>query len=155
MREPVRATTLLFPTRKIVCLGATSEAQSIAAVNAFVALLSQACESTATSTTKMRMKQIGVFDFQIRNVVGSTTLNFKSDFRQLCRALPGNVRYEPELFPGLYFTLDSGNVVCILFTTRKLILTGAKSQSEIEKIYKDLFPVLEFYNNVNCFKIYW
>ena len=150
MREPVRATTLLFPTGKLVCLGATSEQQSNEATLAFVSLLTQAYKSA--SKGKTYLKRIGAYAFQIRNVVGSATLPFKLDFNVFCRAYPRNAIYEPELFPGLHFRLDSGNLVCILFTTGKLIITGAKSQNEIEKIYKDLFSFLDYFYNCQLFK---
>ena len=150
MRESVRATTLLFPTGKIVCLGATSEQQSNEAALAFVSLLTQAYESARKGKTYL--KRIGTYEFQIRNIVGSATLPFKLDFNAFCRAYPRNAIYEPELFPGLHFRLDAGNIVCILFTSGKLIITGSKSQNEIENIYKHLFSFLEFFNKCRLFK---
>ena len=37
-------------------------------------------------------------------------------------------RYDPELFPGLIFRMDTPKVVLLIFASGKIVLTGAKER---------------------------
>ena len=41
------------------------------------------------------------------------------------------VEYEPEQFPGLIYRLDYPKVVCLIFGSGKMVITGARSKDEI------------------------
>jgi transcription initiation factor TFIID TATA-box-binding protein len=41
------------------------------------------------------------------------------------------VEYEPEQFPGLIYRLDFPKVVCLIFGSGKMVITGARHKSEI------------------------
>jgi transcription initiation factor TFIID TATA-box-binding protein len=41
------------------------------------------------------------------------------------------VEYEPEQFPGLIYRLDYPKVVCLIFGSGKMVITGARDKSEI------------------------
>ena len=41
------------------------------------------------------------------------------------------VEYEPEQFPGLIYRLDYPKVVCLIFGSGKMVITGARAKSEI------------------------
>ena len=41
------------------------------------------------------------------------------------------VEYEPEQFPGLIYRLDYPRVVCLIFGSGKMVITGARDKSEI------------------------
>ena len=41
------------------------------------------------------------------------------------------VEYEPEQFPGLIYRLDYPKVVCLIFGSGKIVITGARAKAEI------------------------
>ena len=41
------------------------------------------------------------------------------------------VEYEPEQFPGLIYRLDYTRVVCLIFGSGKMVITGARAKDEI------------------------
>ena len=41
------------------------------------------------------------------------------------------VEYEPEQFPGLIYRLDDPKVVCLIFGSGKMVITGARHKDEI------------------------
>ena len=41
------------------------------------------------------------------------------------------VEYEPEQFPGLIYRLDYPRVVCLIFGSGKMVITGARHKDEI------------------------
>ncbi|MCK5109730.1 MAG: TATA-box-binding protein, partial [Methanosarcinales archaeon] len=43
-----------------------------------------------------------------------------------------NVEYEPEVFPGLVYRIKDPKVVVLIFRSGKLVITGAKSQTDCE-----------------------
>jgi transcription initiation factor TFIID TATA-box-binding protein len=77
----------------------------------------------------------------IQNVVASATLNQKVDLNAVVKRYPG-VEYRPELFPGLVFRLKRPKTTTLIFSTGKMICTGAKSEKEsrraIMKVAKEL-----------------
>lgn len=52
-------------------------------------------------------------------------------------ALP-DVIYEPEQFPGLIYRMREPKVVILLFTTGKLVITGAKKEEYIRTAVENL-----------------
>jgi transcription initiation factor TFIID TATA-box-binding protein len=50
--------------------------------------------------------------------------------------------YEPELFPGLIYRLISPKVVCLVFVSGKIVITGAKKEIDLANALTKLYPVL-------------
>jgi transcription initiation factor TFIID TATA-box-binding protein len=50
--------------------------------------------------------------------------------------------YEPELFPGLIYRLVSPRVVFLIFVSGKVVITGAKKESDLSNALTKLYPVL-------------
>jgi transcription initiation factor TFIID TATA-box-binding protein len=77
----------------------------------------------------------------IQNVVASATLNQKVDLNAVVKGYP-DVEYRPDLFPGLVFRLKRPKTATLIFSTGKMICTGAKSGKEsrraIMKVVKEL-----------------
>jgi transcription initiation factor TFIID TATA-box-binding protein len=78
---------------------------------------------------------------RIENVVASATLNQKFDLNAIVKGNPG-VEYDPDKFPGLVFRLKRPKTAILIFTTGKMVCTGAKSSKEskraIKKVVRDL-----------------
>ena len=63
----------------------------------------------------------------IENVVSSATVDQKMDLNQITQKFP-DVEYHPEQFPGLVFRLKSPKTATLIFTSGKMVCTGAKSE---------------------------
>ncbi len=80
-------------------------------------------------------------DLSIENVVASATLNQKVDLNAVVKGYPG-VEYRPEQFPGLVFRLKRPKTATLIFSSGKMVCTGAKSEKEarraVMKVIKEL-----------------
>jgi transcription initiation factor TFIID TATA-box-binding protein len=65
----------------------------------------------------------------IQNVVATATLNQKVDLNAVVKSFPG-VQYRPEQFPGLVFRLKRPKTATLIFSSGKMVCTGAKSEKE-------------------------
>ena len=77
----------------------------------------------------------------IQNVVSSATLNQKVDLNAVVKSYP-TAEYRPDRFPGLVFRLKRPKTATLIFSSGKMICTGAKSEKEsrraIMKVAKEL-----------------
>ena len=77
----------------------------------------------------------------IQNVVSAATLNQKVDLNAVVKGYPC-VEYRPDQFPGLVFKLKRPKTATLIFSTGKMVCTGAKSGKEsrraIMKVVKEL-----------------
>ncbi len=77
----------------------------------------------------------------IENVVASATLNQKVDLNAVVKGYSG-VEYRPEQFPGLVFRLKRPKTATLIFSSGKMVCTGAKSEKEsrraVMKVIKEL-----------------
>ncbi len=78
---------------------------------------------------------------RIENVVASATLNQRIDLKAVVKGNPG-VEYRPETFPGLVFRIKRPKSAILIFSTGKMVCTGAKSEKEarraINKVVREL-----------------
>jgi transcription initiation factor TFIID TATA-box-binding protein len=65
----------------------------------------------------------------IQNVVATATLNQRVDLNAVVKSYPG-VEYRPEQFPGLVFRLKRPKTATLIFTSGKMVCTGARSEKE-------------------------
>ena len=69
---------------------------------------------------------------RIENVVASATLHQSIDLNAVVKGNP-LVEYRPEKFPGLVFRLKRPKTAILIFSTGKMVCTGAKSEKESRK----------------------
>jgi len=69
---------------------------------------------------------------RIENVVSSATLHQNIDLNAVVKGNP-LVEYRPEKFPGLVFRLKKPKTAILIFSTGKMVCTGAKSENESKK----------------------
>ena len=130
LKNPKTA-TLLFSTGKMVCTGAKSEQMSRNAVK--------------TVVTKLRKGGIKVKKdavVTIQNIVASINLGGKIHLEQAARTLPRSM-YEPEQFPGLIHRMIDPKTVILLFSSGKLVCTGAKKEEDVYRSVNNLHSSLE------------
>ena len=68
----------------------------------------------------------------IENVVSSATLNQRIDLNAIVRKFP-SVEYKPEQFPGLVYRLKKPKTATLVFSSGKMVCTGAKSETQSKK----------------------
>jgi transcription initiation factor TFIID TATA-box-binding protein len=77
----------------------------------------------------------------IQNVVATGTLNQKVDLNAVAKSHP-DVEYRPKQFPGLVFRLKRPKTATLIFSTGKMVCTGARSGKEsrraIMRVIKEL-----------------
>ncbi len=78
---------------------------------------------------------------RIENVVASATLNQRIDLNAVVKGNP-TVEYRPETFPGLVFRIKRPKSAILIFSTGKMVCTGAKSEKEakraVRKVVREL-----------------
>src|SRR4030043_1679224 len=78
----------------------------------------------------------------IENVVASAILNQKIDLNSVVKAFP-TVEYRPEQFPGLGFRLKKPKTATLIFSSGKMVCTGAKSESYAKKAVRKVVQELK------------
>jgi len=80
-------------------------------------------------------------EITIQNVVATGSLKHGFDLNAIIKAFP-YVVYRPAVFPGLVFKLKKPKTCTLIFTTGKMVCTGAKSEREagraIRKVVREL-----------------
>jgi len=80
-------------------------------------------------------------DVSVENVVATASLDQKLDLMAIMKVFR-NVEYRPKKFPGLVFRLKRPKTATLIFSTGKMVCTGAKSEklarSAIRKVVKEL-----------------
>ena len=130
LKKPKTA-TLIFSSGKMVCTGAKSERQARKAVMKVVDELK-----------RNGIVILGKPEIQIQNIVASAGLGGKIDLEKTTYSLKRTM-YEPEQFPGLIYRMDDPKVVILIFTTGKLVYTGAKKEAEVSTAITKLKETLE------------
>lgn len=120
LKKPKTA-TLVFSTGKMVCTGAKSAKESKRAVHKIVKLVNEA-------GIKMSRKPI----ITVQNIVASASLGAELNLELAAMKLE-NTLYEPEQFPGVIYRMREPKVVLLLFGSGKIVITGAKFESQIQE----------------------
>ena len=68
----------------------------------------------------------------IQNVVASATLSQPIILEAIVKAFP-QVEYRPKVFPGLAFRLKKPRTCTLIFSTGRMVCTGAKSEGEARR----------------------
>ncbi len=128
--EP-KVTTLIFKSGKMVVTGAKSTQQLIEAVKKIIRNL-----------RKHGIPIQGRPKVQIQNIVASANLNTCVDLERAALTLE-NSMYEPEQFPGLIHRMDEPRVVLLIFSSGKMVITGAKREEEVFEAVKKIYEKLK------------
>ena len=122
LKEPKTA-ILLFRSGKAVCTGAKN--------------IDQVKEAIAKVSASLREKDIEVFEdpvIEVQNIVASADLEREINLNAMAITLGlERVEYEPEQFPGLVYRMSSPKVVLLVFSSGKLVCTGAKTLDDVER----------------------
>lgn len=126
-----KVTALIFKSGKMVVTGAKSTHDLIEAVKKIVRNLK-----------KHGIQIYGRPKVQIQNIVASANLNVCVDLERAALTLE-NSMYEPEQFPGLIHRMDEPRVVLLIFSSGKMVITGAKREEEVYEAVNRIYEKLK------------
>ncbi len=72
-------------------------------------------------------------DIIIQNIVATTSICRSLDLVSILKALDEGAVYEPETFPGLVYHLKDPKTASLIFSSGKLVCTGAKSVADVKR----------------------
>ena len=115
-------TFLIFKSGKIVCVGGKK-----------LNHLERICRKVAKTLIGMSR----IYDFEIKNLVGSLTLGCSVDLELTAETIKSRkirICYDPELFASLLIYTEK--CLVILFHTGKVIFTGTRSYDNINEAWE-------------------
>ncbi len=119
----------------MVCTGARSERDAVRALKKVVRTLNEG-----------GIIINGKLEIGIKNVVATASLGGKIDLLQLYESetgMRGRISYEPEQFPGLIYRMNDPKVVILIFSSGKLVCTGARKEGDVHQAVDNLRQKLE------------
>ncbi|ADY01874.1 MAG: TATA-box-binding protein [Vulcanisaeta sp.] len=125
-----KISALIFRTGKMVCTGAKSENELKRAVKELVRLLNEHGADVPLTP-----------EIQVQNIVASGNLHAEVDIEKSALMLE-NSMYEPEQFPGLIYRMDDPKVVLLIFSSGKIVCTGAKKEQQVRDAVFKIHDVL-------------
>jgi transcription initiation factor TFIID TATA-box-binding protein len=137
LREP-KATALIFSSGKMCVTGLKSIHNANLAAKRFAYIID-----------RIGFKCQQAIDFKVQNMVGTADVGFPIRLEGLVFAHSTFASYEPELFPGLIYRLVSPRVVFLIFVSGKIVITGAKTETDLCEAFTKMFPVLYEYRKLS------
>ena len=117
--EP-KSTFLIFSTGKMVITGLRRADEASAGVKKVVKYIKKAGINVSNP------------EITIQNIVASGDLHTFIDLN-LAAILMDNAMYEPEVFPGLIYRMKDPKTVFLIFSTGKIVCTGAKNKESVKE----------------------
>jgi transcription initiation factor TFIID TATA-box-binding protein len=139
LKKP-RTSTLIFSSGKMICTGARSEKEAERALRKLVKVLKEG-----------GILILGKPEIKIVNVVATVNLGGSVDLLELYeseRGMRGSSVYEPEQFPGLIYRMEDPRAVFLIFSSGKLVCTGARKEEDVHQAVIQLHRKLEDKNLV-------
>lgn len=130
MQQP-KVTALIFKSGKMVVTGAKS-----------VMELVQAVKKILKTLIEKGIPIQGRPQIQIQNIVASANLHVFVDLERAAEVLENNM-YEPEQFPGLIYRMRKPRVVLLIFSSGKMVITGAKREEEVKEAVFTIYKILK------------
>lgn len=119
-----RATALVFRSGKMVVTGTKSIAQLIEAVKRIIKTIDRILNKHGKPVR-------GKPRVQVQNIVAGGDLHSYVNLEKAAYFLE-DCMYEPEQFPGLIHRMRDPRVVLLIFSSGKMVITGAKEEAEVE-----------------------
>lgn len=85
------------------------------------------------------------YDVTIVNIVVSTSLEHDVPLEKMAATL-SNTEYNPEQFPGLVIRIKEPKTSALIFSSGKIVCTGAKTMEKVEECIQQIIKYLEKVN---------
>ena len=82
------------------------------------------------------------FNIKIENIVAMATLNVRISLESLIEHLEGS-EYEPEQFPGLVYRVKDPKSATLIFSSGKVVCTGARNIEDVTIVIKKVVKILK------------
>lgn len=73
----------------------------------------------------------------VENMVSAITVNQQIDLKKFVKKVKG-LEYNPERFPGVVYRIRDPKLAMLIFSSGKIICTGARSEDDIKKAVDSL-----------------
>lgn len=133
IKEP-KTTALIFESGKVVVTAAKSVDESRLAGRKFARIIQ-----------KVGFPEAKFCEFTIRNIVASHAFGFSLNLNKFKFMVENYIQisYEPEIFPGAIIRLIDIKVTVLLFSSGKMIMTGANTMKKTEEALLYMKTVVE------------
>jgi transcription initiation factor TFIID TATA-box-binding protein len=85
---------------------------------------------------------MGKFNIKIENIVASASLGIRIPLEKIVEHLEGT-EYEPEQFPGLVYRLKDPKAAALIFSSGRIVCTGARSISDVRRVVKKVVDMIK------------
>jgi transcription initiation factor TFIID TATA-box-binding protein len=126
-----KSTILVFSTGKLVLTGLKKE-KDVGPITEKVLKVIKKHGARVTSEPEIK----------IQNIVASGDLNLKLNLDLMSISLE-RALYEPEVFPGLIYRMQTPKVVFLIFASGKIVCVGAKSETDVQDAVQQLLKEIE------------
>ncbi len=120
-----KATFLIFSTGKMVITGLRRADEASAGVKKIVKSIKKAGINVSNPV------------ITVQNIVASGDLHTFIDLNMAAIVME-NAMYEPEVFPGLIYRMKDPKTVFLIFSTGKVVCTGAKNKKFVKEAFINL-----------------
>ena len=106
------------------------------------------CTKKKTAKLDVAENKPGVVDdttIRIVNIVVSTSLEHDIPLEKMAAVLP-NTEYNPEQFPGLVIRIKEPKTSALIFSSGKVVCTGART---LEKVEESISKIIEALKKIN------
>lgn len=90
-------------------------------------------------------KKVTKKSYEIVNIVVSASLEHPIPLEKMAATLP-NTEYNPEQFPGLVIRIKDPKTSALIFSSGKIVCTGARSMDKVNESIKKIIKSLEKIN---------
>ena len=82
-----------------------------------------------------------VFKIKIENIVASSSLGVEIPLEKIVSKFE-DVEYEPEQFPGLVYRMEKPKAASLIFSSGKIVCTGARSINDVNTVFKKVVSLI-------------
>ena len=123
---------LLLPSGKTICTGAINMEEVEASI-----------KKITEKIASVGIKVMSNPKLETQNIVVSTDLKKELHLSSIAKDLSlENVNYEPEKFPGLKYNMDDIGASLLIFSSGKIVCTGAKNYEDASKVIEIMMEKL-------------
>jgi transcription initiation factor TFIID TATA-box-binding protein len=90
----------------------------------------------------VKKKETSKKEIKVVNIVVSTSLEHEIPLEKMAATL-SNTEYNPEQFPGLVIRIKEPKTSALIFSSGKVVCTGARSMEKVHEAIKNIIKSLE------------
>lgn len=115
---------LIFKSGKLIIIGAKSEADA-----------RTSADKSAKDISRLLEKKLKVESFNVTNIVANADIGMKIDIGQLAQ---NKLALKDETFPGVIYRMGTPVKAVLVFSSGKIVFTGARTKNDIEMAFEML-----------------